>query len=204
MVGCMRTKEASIKNFVRFVEDSFVRVEYEIGEYWCGKILHLHSKHLVIPSFPRAAVSHSTVAVQNHAPNSLLRSREDPRSIDAMQLPAHYKATALASQTPPELASPAGADIAKQDLRRTQTKISEADFIAHAVNRGRTSELPQLLDAAVARSLRAAGLQDVHRSEEEVVMSLLHVAMRACAAARRLRKQLRLMTTWQGALVQAA
>ena len=35
---------------VEFVDGNFVRVEYQVGELWCGKILHLLSKHLAIPS----------------------------------------------------------------------------------------------------------------------------------------------------------
>lgn len=34
---------------VRFLKGGFVRIEYGVGDYWCGKVLHLHSQHLVAP-----------------------------------------------------------------------------------------------------------------------------------------------------------
>lgn len=34
---------------IEFVEDDFVHVEYEVGERPCGKILTMHSEHLIIP-----------------------------------------------------------------------------------------------------------------------------------------------------------
>ena len=48
-VFCRSVAEWVDGQIMKFVEDSFVRVEYDVGEERHGKIMHLHSDHLVIP-----------------------------------------------------------------------------------------------------------------------------------------------------------
>ena len=44
-----------------------VRVEYEVGGYWCGKDLHWQSKHLVTNSFLNASSSPFTDAASKES-----------------------------------------------------------------------------------------------------------------------------------------
>jgi len=53
--GAVRVFSRSVGHWVdakdvKLVEDHCVRVEYELGEHWCGKTLRVHSDHLDIPS----------------------------------------------------------------------------------------------------------------------------------------------------------
>jgi len=57
----------------------------------------------------------------------------------------------------------------------------ETDALANAVRAGRSTQLPQLLDSALARILASEPLKT---KEQELVTTLLHSALRACAANR--------------------
>jgi pentatricopeptide repeat protein len=71
---------------------------------------------------------------------------------------------------------------APRQATRANNQMSEADLIANAVRAGKASDLPRLLDAALARSVTGGVAQGA--PEEEVATHLLHCAIRACAAAR--------------------
>mmetsp|Transcript_37718 Transcript_37718/g.66316 ORF Transcript_37718/g.66316 Transcript_37718/m.66316 type:complete len:455 (+) Transcript_37718:161-1525(+) len=65
---------------VKLIEGNFVRVEYEIGEDWCGKTLHMHSDQLNIqtmvgpsglsPATVRSSVCSLTSSVVEHDPGA--------------------------------------------------------------------------------------------------------------------------------------
>lgn len=68
-----------------------------------------------------------------------------------------------------------------QTASKEFSKISEADAVASAVRAGKASQLPQILDAALARALA----QGKHGTEQDVSSQLLLTALRSCAAVRR-------------------
>lgn len=65
---------------VKLGEGNFVRVEYEVEGDWCGKTLHLHSEHLVIPT---GVVDFSTDQPNSRAPSAAIVTASFPAKASA-------------------------------------------------------------------------------------------------------------------------
>merc|ERR1719272_1391791 len=113
---------------------------------------------------------------------------QNPKLVTTQSMPAPVAMKKVAApwrRPQPQSTAVVAGSLPKPVAPRPRSKASEADLIASAVRAGKASEMPRLLDEAIARSLVQQGSPDL---EEEVATALLHSALRACAAARRFKE----------------
>lgn len=122
---------------------------------------------------PQKLATKKTIGVDNSRQSPASTKKVPRGSSEPWRSSAAREANSIVTDAPWRRSSPS-----------TSPAGQQADAVANAVRAGNASQLPDILDAALSRSVAAAARHAQPISEENVASQLLLTALRSCASAR--------------------